>query len=43
MRRTGFLVEAMLTALLMLSGVAFAKEILGTPKNNRIKGTDRGT
>jgi len=26
----------------MVSGVALAKEILGTPKNDRITGTDRG-
>ncbi len=43
MRRTGFLIAAMLTALLTVSGVALAKEILGTPKNYGIAGTERGT
>ncbi len=33
----------MLAALLMISGVALAKEILGMPKNDRITGTERGT
>ena len=33
------MLAAMLTALLMVSGVAFAKEILGTPKTDRITGT----
>ncbi len=42
MRRTGFVLAAMLTALLMVSGVALAKEILCTPKNDSITGTDRG-
>ncbi len=42
MRRTGFMLAAMLRALLMVSGVALAKEILCTPKNDRITGTDRG-
>ena len=42
MRRTGFMLAAMLTALLMVSGVALAKVIVGTPKNDRITGTDWG-
>ena len=37
------MLAAMLTALLMVSGVALAEEMLGTPKNDRITGTDRGT
>jgi hypothetical protein len=36
LRRTGFMLAAMLTALLMVSGVALAEEILDTPKNDRI-------
>jgi len=43
MRRTDSLIAAMLTALLAVSGVALAKEIPGTPKNDRIAGTERGT
>ena len=42
MKRTGFMLAAMLPALLMVSGVALAKEIWGTPKTDRITGTDRG-
>ena len=42
MRGTGFVLAAMLPALLMVSGVALAKEIWGTPKTDRITGTDRG-
>ena len=42
MRRTGFLIGAMLTALLMVSGVALAKGWIGTPKNERHTGNERG-
>ena len=41
MRRTGLLVATMLTALLKVSGVASAKEWIGTPKNDRYTGTER--
>jgi hypothetical protein len=42
MRRTTLVVAMMLTALLMLSGTALAKEILGTPRDDRLVGTARG-
>ena len=41
MRRTTLVVAMMLTALLMLSGTALAKEILGTPRDDRLAGTAR--
>ena len=41
MRRTGLLVATMLAALLVLSGVALAKDIIGTPKSEKISGTER--
>jgi Ca2+-binding RTX toxin-like protein len=41
MRRIVLLAPAMTAALLLISGVAWAAELIGTPGNDRLIGTDR--